>query len=229
MDASQITKLLQKQHTRHIQRPQTVDASTLTWKRQLLSSTHVHGLHEPAATLVPCCPDPSPEDLATFLPISTPAPQAYGGQGRQTTLTTGSTMQFPNVFSSATGSASQVYSADRLLLQKAGKQACAIESDLASSCPSSIDLPSCFCRNTNVPTGEQVAAGTPNPQSNPYLPPFDTYYRFKQPCDPVRDVNKKHHVPTCHSRLQRNDSSYSCTDESRSPSTCEGCVLERTS
>lgn len=212
MDASQITKLLQKQHTRHIQRPQTVDASTLTWKKQLLSSTHVQGLHEPSATLVPCCQEPSPEDLATFLPISTPPPQAYGGQGKQTTLTTGSTMQFPNVFSSATGSASQVYSADRLLLQKAGKHACAIESSLPCSTP--ITLPACYCRNTNLPTEEQAAAGTANPQSNPYLPPFDTYYRFKRPCDPVRDQNQKHHVLTCHTRF---------------PSTSDGCVLEQSS
>jgi hypothetical protein len=225
MDASQITKLLQKQHNRHIQRPQTVDASTLTWKKQLLSSTQVRSVHETNATLVPCCPDPSPEDLATFLPVSTPPPQAYGGQGKQTTLTTGSTMQFPNVFSSATGSASHVYSADRLLLQRAGKHACAIESSLPCSTP--IDLPACFCRTTNVPTEEQVAAGTPNPQTNPYLPPFDTYYRFKHSCDPIQDKNQKHHVPTCHTRFLRNDAPYGCTPSSSSPSTCDGCVREQ--
>ena len=200
MDASQITKLLQKQYNRHIQRPQTVDASTLTWKRQLLSSTHVQSIHTPAATLVPCCPDPSPEDLASFLPISLPPPQAYGGQGKQTTLTTGSTMQFPNVFSPATGSASQVYSSEQLLLQRAGKHACAIQQDMPLSVPVPIDLPACFCRNTNEPTEEQAAAGTPNPQSNPYLPPFDTYHRFKHACDPVQDQNQKHHVTVCHSR-----------------------------
>lgn len=227
MDASQITKLLQKQHTRHIQRPQTVDASTLTWKKQLHSSTYVRGIHEPAATLVPCCPDPSPEDLASLLPISLPPPQAYGGQGKQTTLTTGSTMQFPNVFASATGSASQVYSSEQLLLQRAGKHACAIQQDMPLSSPSSVELPACFCQNTNVPTTEQLVAGTPNPQSNPYLPPFDTYYRFKHGCDPSKDQNQKHHVTTCHSRFLRNDaSSYACTESARTPSTCDGCVRE---
>jgi hypothetical protein len=207
MEASQITKLLQKQSNRHIQRPQTVDSSTLTWKQQLQSSTHVHGLHT-TQSAPSCC--------------ETSGQRYYGGQGKQTTLITGSTQQYPNVLASASGSASEVYSADRLLLQKAGKHACAIQTELTGS----IELPPCFCQNTNVPdpTSAQI-----NPQTNPYLPAFDTYYRFKNQLhsQAIPDANLKHHVPTCHSRFLRNDASYACSTDSQSPTTCNGCILEQ--
>jgi hypothetical protein len=137
-------------------------------------------------------------------------------------LITGSTQQYPNVLASASGSASEVYSADRLLLQKAGKHACAIQTELTGS----IELPPCFCQNTNVPdpTSAQI-----NPQTNPYLPAFDTYYRFKNQLhsQAIPDANLKHHVPTCHSRFLRNDASYACSTDSQSPTTCNGCILEQ--
>lgn len=164
MDSSQITKLLQKQHTRTIHRPQTVDSSTLTWKQQLQSSTHVHGLHRP--TPAACCSD------------------GFGGQGKQTTLQTGSTRMVLSPLAPSTGSASEVYSSDRLLLQQAGKHVCAIPA------LSSLELPACFCENTNAPSDPTQV----NPQTNPYLPPFDTYYRFKHTCDPTQDQNLKHFV-----------------------------------
>lgn len=206
MEASQITKLLQKQNTRHIQRPQTVDSSTLTWKQQIQSSTHVHGLHQ-TNPRPPCC--------------ETGGLSHYGGQGKQTTLLTGSSQQYPNVFASASGSASEVYSADRLLLQMAGKHACAIQANLTGS----IEVPNCFCENTNIPAEDSTQV---NPQTNPYLPAFDTYYRFKNQLttQPVPDANLKHHVTTCHSRFLRNDAPYSCSNENQSPSTCDGCILE---
>jgi len=196
MDASQITKLLQKQNTRHIQRPQTVDSSTLTWKQQLQSSTHVHGLHTTQSA--PSC-------------LQTGGQRYYGGQGKQTTLLTGSTQQYPNVFANASGSASEVYSSDRLLLQKAGKHACAIKSELTGS----IELPRCFCENTNAPADNSTLV---NPQTNPYLPPFDTYYQFKNKLvtQPIPDTNKKHHVKICHSQFPDNHSII----------TSNGCILE---
>lgn len=201
MEASQIIKLLQKQNNRHIHRPQTVDSSTLTWKQQLQSSTHVHGLHTTSPSS--CCSESNGQ-------------RNYGGQGKQTTLVTGSTQQFPNVFSSAKGSASEIYSSDRILLQQAGKHACAIQQDLDASCTltSSISLPECYCSNTNLPTD----ATQINPQNNPYLPVFDTYYRFKRPCDPVIDKNKKHFIHQCHSRQDGS--------QSQSHSTCDGCIIE---
>jgi len=40
---------------------------------------------------------------------------------------------------------------------------------------------------------------------NPYLPQFDTYYRFKNPIaqctGPVQDQNQKHFVKECHTRF----------------------------
>lgn len=180
MEASQITKLLQKQNTRTLHRPQTVDSSTLTWKQQIQSSTYVKPPHQTSSA---CCSD-------------TTGQRSYGGQGKQTTLITGSVQQYPNVFASATGSASEVYSSERLLLQQAGKHACAIQTEMGSQ-PAALELPACYCENTNAPTDVQSQSQS-NPQTNPYLPAFDTYYRFKRPCDPVTDQNQKHFVtPPC--------------------------------
>lgn len=204
MEASQIIKLLQKQNTRHIHRPQTMDSSTLTWKQQIQSSTYVHGLHTPLSSS--CCSESNGQ-------------RNYGGQGKQVTLATGSTQQFPNVFSSAKGSASEIYSSDRVLLEQVGKHACAIQNEISSS----ITLPDCYCSSNNLPTNESQI----NPQNNPYLPVFDTYYRFKNACDPVIDQNKKHYIHRCHSRHSQQHSVYSCTDDSQSPSTCDGCILEQ--
>ena len=84
--------------------------------------------------------------------------------------------------------------------------------------------PSCnyLCLNTNGPTsndtaglntpnvtGNSTITGLPNNlatnnQSNPYLPPFDTYYRFKNAsaqCVNCPDQNQKHFVKQCHSRF----------------------------
>lgn len=182
MEASQITKLLQKQNTRTLHRPQTVDSSTLTWRQQIQSSTFVKGLHTTSSAT--CCSDTSGQ-------------LSYGGQGKQTTLTTGSVQQYPNVFASATGSASEIYSSERLLLQQAGRHACAVQGEMGVQ-PVSLVLPACYCENTNVPTQDQAQA---NPQANPYLPPFDTYYALKNPCVPSVDQNQKHFVPPpcCHS------------------------------
>jgi hypothetical protein len=178
MEASQITKLLQKQHTRTIHRPQTTDSSTLTWKQQIRSSTYLR--EAPVASLTPCCDVQAP---------------SYGGQGRQTTLMTGSAQQYPNVLAGASGSASRLYSSDAITLQRAGKQACGNTCDATLSAPCDIELPACFCENTNVPSPTNP---TVNPQTNPYLPPFDTYYRFKHPqCTNREDANQKHFVAPC--------------------------------
>jgi hypothetical protein len=62
-----------------------------------------------------------------------------------------------------------------------------------------LQIPSCsyICTDTNGP----VNGGTVpvNNQSNPYLPPFDTYYAMKNPqCNkPVQDQNQKHFVIKC--------------------------------
>jgi len=232
MDASRITKLNQIQNTRYINRAQTVDASTLIWKNKIQSSTYIksvptcNGQQNWNVPTNPGCPDKNSINQTTGI-------NNFGGSGRTTSIQTGSTQQFLNVLSGAAGSASEVYSSERILLQKAGKESCAVPglspapqnsyvvlpggNPLTSN--AELQVPSCryLCANTNGPsemtptvTGNSTITGNPNNlatnnQSNPYLPPFDTYYRFKNPdaqCSrPVQDQNQKHFVQECHSRF----------------------------
>lgn len=179
MDASQITKLRQKQNTRYLHRPQTVDSSTLTWQQQLQSSTYLPCPQ--GTTNVPCC---------TSDTIS------YGGQGKQVMLMTGSTHPYPNHYAGASGSASRIYSSEAIIAQRAGRTLCS-QPPLVS-----LELPACFCSDTNAPANSQNGSSSlVNPQDNPYLPSFDTYYRFKNPmaqCMNQPDKNQKHKVaPDC--------------------------------
>ena len=182
MDASQITKLLQQQNTRTLSRAQTVDSSTLTWQTQIRSSTYIKG--------VASCEG----NRDTSIPTQSCANQnggcSYGGKGKQMTLMMGSTQMVPSVFSAATGSASQVYSSEAILLQKAGRHACSVATDRV------ITLPACDCTDTNGPT-ESLSAPPVNHQANPYLPAFDTYHARKNPCFPTQDQNQKHYVSNC--------------------------------
>ena len=210
MDASKITQLLQKQNTRYINRAQTVDSSTLTWKNQIQSSTYIKG--------VPTCrgvtnTNPVSQGCGPSTICATNGINAYGGQGKQTNLMTGSSQQYPNVLSGASGSASQVYSSENITLQAAGRNSCSVPG--TSPAPPEVPqnayviLPACYCVNTNGPTnnatynlissvvsttitGSTITSvfypPTQNPfptpinnQSNPYLPAFDTYYSMKNP------------------------------------------------
>ena len=127
----------------------------------------------------------------------------------------------------------RVYSSESITLQRAGKESCGVSSTttpapqntyvvLPGGDPltsnASLQTPSCsyLCTNTNGPaasnptvTGNSTITGNPdnlpvNNQSNPYLPPFDTYYRFKNAdaqCKNCPDQNQKHFVKVCHSRF----------------------------
>lgn len=244
MDASKITELLQKQNTRYINRNQTVDASTLIWKNQIQSSKYIkgvktcEGVQNCNVPTNPCCADQATVNgqvLNTGI-------YSFGGAGRTTAIQSGSPQQFLSVFAGASGSASQVYSSEIILLQRAGKEACGVSSTTTpapqntyvvlpsggnvadpatlnsySTINAELRVPSCsyICTNTNGPadtnpvvTGNSAITGNPNNlpvnnQSNPYLPPFDTYYRFKNPqCNqPVQDQNQKYFVKQCHSRF----------------------------
>jgi len=182
MDASQITKLLQQQNTRTLSRAQTVDSSTLTWQQQIRSSTYIKG--------VPNCQGTSDRTIPTQGCPQANGTCAYGGQGKQMTLMTGSSQTYPSVFGAASGSASHVYSSEAILLQKAGRHACDVATDRV------ITLPACDCSDTNGPTAS-LSAPPVNHQGNPYLPAFDTYHALKNPCFPVKDQNQKHHVSNC--------------------------------
>jgi hypothetical protein len=215
MDASQITKLLQKQNTRYINRSQTVDSSTLTWQNQIQSSKYIKGVktcegqQNTNVPTNPCCAD----QVSINGQVQNTGTYSFGGSGRTTALQTGSPQHYLNVLSGASGSASQVYSSESITLQKAGKESCGVPG--VSPAPQNsyvvlpggnpltsnaqLQVPSCsyICTDTNGP----VNGGTVpvNNQSNPYLPPFDTYYAMKNPqCNyPVQDQNQKHFVKQC--------------------------------
>ena len=250
MDSSSITKLLQKQNTRYINRAQTVDSSTLTWKNQIQSSKYIKGVATcdgEKNTNVPTQPACSNGDGTCN----------YGGQGKQVSIMTGSSQKYPSVYSGASGSASQVYSSESILLQKAGMNSCGVPGLSPAPENSYIELPACYCSNTNSntnhlscnpaldirwvegPEGPYMLVGdmtdatnaTINNQSNPYLPPFDTYYRFKNPiaqCTaPIPDQNQKHFVKQCHTRFPNanNGVNVLCTDCSSPPYLVNGQVI----
>jgi hypothetical protein len=253
MDASKITQLLQKQNTRYINRAQTVDSSTLTWKNQIQSSTYIKG--------VPTClgvtnTNPVSQGCGPSTICSTNGINAYGGQGKQTNLMTGSSQQYPNVLAGASGSASQVYSSENILLQKAGRNSCSVPG-LSPAPPQTnppqnayVILPLCYCVNTNGPTNNSTitSINSCNPtvpgnststintynipinnQSNPYLPAFDTYYSMKNPaCQfPMPDQNQKHFVKQCHTRFPdaNNGVNVLCTDCTTPPYLNNGIII----
>jgi len=189
MDASQITKLRQKQNTVVLNRSQTVDSSTMIWRNQIQSSKYIKGvatctgLRETDVPTEAICPNGN----GTF---------SFGGGGKQMTLATGSTQQYPSVYRGASGSASQTYSSDKILLQKAGRAYCA---ELITDQDPYTILPSCYASNTNGPSAANPNPSVNNQDSNPYLPPFDTHYQFKNKLitHPMPDQNQKHFVKKC--------------------------------
>jgi hypothetical protein len=186
MDASKITELRQKQNTVYIKRANTVDSSTMTWMNQIQSSKYIKG--------VATCTGLQNTNVPTEAVCANgDGSCSYGGRGKQTTLATGSTRQYRSVLSGAAGSASEVYSSDKILLQKAGRQYCAeriTEQDAYTV------LPTCYNVNTNGPTSDNPTPSINN-QVNPYLPAFDTYYQFKNKSGSTIDKNAKHFVKSC--------------------------------
>jgi hypothetical protein len=223
MDASQITKLLQIQNTRYINRNQTVDSSTLTWKNQIQSSKYIksvptcNGEQNLNVPTNPSCPD----QVVVNGQVQNTGINSFGGSGRTTAIQTGSPQQFLNVLAGASGSAAQVYSSESITLQRAGKESCGVTSSTQPDYPNNsyvvlpggspsgsnaqLQNPSCvyLCNNTNGPVNG--VAPPVNNNQNPYLPQFDTYYAMKNPsaqCNyRVQDQNQKHFVKECHTRF----------------------------
>lgn len=249
MDASQITKLMQKQNTRFINRCQTVDSSTLTWQNQIQSSKYIKG--------VKTCNGEQNWNVPTnpACPVGNGI-CSFGGSGRTTSLQSGSPQKFLNVLSGASGSASQVYSSESILLQQAGKQSCGVPGFSPAPQNSYVVLPPCYCVDTNGPTASnsnELSNVNPLPvnnQSNPYLPAFDTYYAMKNPNAlnkyPIQDQNQKHFVKQCHSRFPNANNGVNAvfnpddnvtrmdpdtkqfyTYPTTNPDTCEGCILQQ--
>jgi len=161
----------------------------MIWRNQIQHSKYIHG--------TPTCGDVLNLNVPTQLPCTTSTGCTFGGQGRDTTLSTGSTKRYPNVLASAVGSASQVYSSEKILLQKAGRNFC---TGLITEQDSYTIYPNCDCTDTNGPTSENPIPSVNN-NANPYLPPFDTYYKFKNPLalnkKILPDKNAKHFVEPC--------------------------------
>jgi len=223
MDASKITELRQKQITNYINRSQTVDSSTMTWMRQIQSSKYIKGV----AT---CGGLKNPNNPVQRLTSDGNGGCNYGGGGKQMNLITGSTEQYPSVFAGAAGSASQVYSSEKILLRDAGINYCAtICADVQNQYTV---INGCYCDNTNGPTKVNPTPDINN-SNNPYLPPFDTYYKFKNPLaqitSPIPDQNQKHFVKQCHTRFPdaKNGVSVTCVDCGTSPKTCDTCILQQ--
>jgi hypothetical protein len=185
MDASQITKLREKQQIQYMNRSKPVDSSTMIWRNQIQSSKYIKGI--PTCTGIQNTNVPTeavcPNGDGTF---------SFGGGGKQMSLATGSTQKFPSVYRGAVGSASETYSSDKILLQTAGRHYCA--ELISEQDPYTIVLP-CNTINTNEPVSNLTT--TVNNMSNPYLPAFDTYYKLKNPCFPKIDQNQKHFVTKC--------------------------------
>jgi len=191
MDASQITKLRQKQNTVYQNRAQTVDSSTMIWMNQIQSSKYIAG--------VATCTGLQQTDVPTEAVCpNKDGTTSFGGGGKQMTLATGSTQQYPSVFRGAAGSASQIYSSDNILLQKAGRNYCA---ELIQPSDPYVVLPSCYTSNTNGPTANNPTPSVNNQDSNPYLPAFDTYYSLKHRAPPTIDQNQKHYVHRCNGQV----------------------------
>lgn len=187
MDASKITELRQKQNTVYLHRSNTVDSSTMTWRNQIQSSKYIKG--------VATCTGLQNTNVPTEAVCSNgDGTCSFGGRGKQTTLATGSSQQYRSVYAGAAGSASEVYSSDKILLQKAGRQYCA---ELITDQDAYTILPNCVPVNTNGPTSDNPNPTVNNQDTNPYLPPFDTYYALKNPPAPVIDKNQKHYVQYC--------------------------------
>ena len=159
----------------------------MTWRNQIQSSKYIKG--------VATCTGLQNTDVPTLAVCSNgDGTYSFGGSGKETTLATGSSQRVRSVYSGAAGSAAEVYSSDKILLQKAGRQYCA---ELITDQDAYTVFPKCTTVNTNGPTSDNPNPAVNNQDSNSYLPPFDTYYKFKNPPAPVIDQNKKHYVQYC--------------------------------
>lgn len=141
MDASKITELRMKQANRYINRAKTVDSSTLTWQQQIQSSTFIPSL-VPTATnynQVNACNNCSAESKIALSSNSV-----------------GSTVAlYPNPMLGS-GSATTVYSSDKVLYYNAGKTQCGnlplnvVTPQYSALTSQYIILPECECSNTNI-------------------------------------------------------------------------------
>jgi hypothetical protein len=193
MDASKITELRQKQANKYINRAKVVDASTLTWQRQIESSKYV-ATQAPVSNLSGCKTCGNGSTVATS--TQGVGPNAFYINGT-TTLYVVPPLNYPNPFYSAKGSAGSYVSCDQIAYQKAGQNSCCTAPLTVGNLIQT--LPSCFCgdgdiyyqpnnrggSNLIVPPGADPSGNWLNPNlpiPKPYIglteqQPFESYYR----------------------------------------------------
>ena len=177
MDASKITELRQKQANNYISRAKVVDASTLTWQRQIESSKYI-----------------SP-------PMTAPVNQC--GQGAFTTIGTAGVgpgavlldngtyfvppaTLYPNPLRGAKGSAGSYTSCEQIAYQLAGQNSCGVAP--VSVPPLLITLPQGQFPNSDIfyPGGGSNLYAPPGTDVsgnwlNPYLPLPQPYSQYTTP------------------------------------------------
>jgi hypothetical protein len=193
MDASKITELRQKQANKYINRAKVVDASTLTWQRQIESSKYV-ATQAPVSNLSGCKTCGNGSTVATS--TQGVGPNAFYINGT-TTLYVVPPLNYPNPFYSAKGSAGSYVSCDQIAYQKAGQNSCCTAPLTVGNLIQT--LPSCFCgdgdiyyqpnnkggSNLIVPPGADTSGNWLNPNlpiPKPYIgltqpQPFESYYK----------------------------------------------------
>jgi hypothetical protein len=193
MDASKITELRQKQANKYINRAKTVDASTLTWQRQIESSKYVASQApvENGAGCQTCGPNSTVSTSTQGV-----GPNAFYIDGTNT-LYVVPPLNYPNPMFSAKGSAGSYVSCDQIAYRRAGQNSCGVAPVSVGNLVQT--LPSCFCgdgdiyyqpnnqggSNLIIPPGADVSGNwlnpyLPNPQ--PYIgltqqQPFESYYK----------------------------------------------------
>jgi len=200
MDASKIIELQQKRANIYINRSQqSVDASVITWQKQIQSSRYLpqtstaSGTETPSAT--PCGPQPQSN------PANLGGCKTCGGFST-TTTSTNSEIRRPNPFFSAKGSGAFINSCDAVTYKRAGDNYCSTPTtnQITSTDQLYIQLPRCFCNNVDryplpqdygKPDPEYSAPPPPDTSHawlNPYLPNPQPFIQKTQP-PPCKSCN----------------------------------------
>lgn len=176
MDASKITELRQKQANRYINRAKTVDSSTLTWQNQIQSSTFI-------PSLVPTAPNYNQVNSCQNCSAESKIALSSNSVGAIA-------MKYPNP-TLGSGSATNVYSSQKVAYYNAGKAQCGnlplniVTPQYTATTSQYIILPDCYCSNSNAgpfSATNPIAMEPPVGGYNLYLPIPTTVPPSCAPC-----------------------------------------------
>lgn len=209
MDASKITELRQKQANVFINRRQpAMDASTLTWQRQIMSSRYI-----PTPTLVgsnwqyPPGNVPGCQTGGGMSQVSIGSagvmPEGYrmAGVSSSTPATANPPPLYPNPMFNNKGSGCFVYTSEQILYKNAGDQMCANYNSAGDGNINTllygtaaqvqqlqyVVLPRCFCNDSDIFKQDGTTLVVPPGADvsgnwlNPYLPIPQPYIQNTQP------------------------------------------------